>query len=222
MTQAARLFHINRRLHEGFSVTAASLEHELEVSRATIYRDIAVLRNQLNAPIAWDAEAKTYRLADGGQRFVLPGLWLGAEELYGLLTVINVAGAIDPGVTMPYQGRFRSLMKQLAAEHHIEMYGIHEKVTVALPKPPDAAKSALRVIGPALMLDIPVYVTIDQADGKAEHLVVPTRLDLRADGWWLRYTIGVQGPSAEVPVLRITDARRYSAQKRRAGVASVA
>jgi len=77
MSQAERLFHICRRLNEGARVSVPSLMDELEVSRATIFRDMEMLRDRLHAPLAWDADDGTYRLETGGNvdaRFILPGM----------------------------------------------------------------------------------------------------------------------------------------------------
>ncbi len=81
----------------------ASLQHlrdALEVSRATINRDLEYLRDRFNAPIDWDRDDGVYRLrphgADG-QRFELPGLWLDEREMLALLTMQRLVGELQPG-----------------------------------------------------------------------------------------------------------------------------
>lgn len=190
MSQAARLFHICRRLADGRTVTAQTLQDELEVARATVYRDIAVLKDQLNAPIEWDAMAESYRLATHGNLgdpFVVPGLWMTAQQLYGMLTVLNIASALDPGVAARFSSEYRGLLKRMMSEQRISGFGIDRKIAVELPLPGKAAQEAMQVIGPALMLDAPVRLF---AQGLGEHdgmLVVPLRLVLRHEGWWLDY-----------------------------------
>ena len=103
MSQAARLFHICRRLSLGQRVTAQSLQDVLEVSRATNFRDIAVLRDPLQAPIERDSDAESYRLEpsqDVGNRFVVPEMHMTARQVYGLLTLVQVASALDTRVAM--------------------------------------------------------------------------------------------------------------------------
>lgn len=190
MTQAARLFHICRRLQEGATVTVATLEEELEVARATIFRDMAVLRDQLNAPIVWDADRETYRLEAGGRvgpRFVMPGMWMEADELYGMLTVINLASALDPGVAAPFRKSYRHYLKKRLAHFNAPLYGLDRKIAVELPDAGDAAREAMSFIGPALMLGTPVRLHFDGL-GESEGLrVIPQRLVLRPDGWWLEF-----------------------------------
>ena len=62
---------------------------ELGCSRATLYRDIAFLRDALGAPIeSGEGEETSVRYAgDEGERFELPGLWLTSEELAALLAL---------------------------------------------------------------------------------------------------------------------------------------
>ena len=190
MSQAARLFHICRRLQEGARVTAASLAEELEVGRATIFRDIAVLRDQLNAPLVWDAEQETYRLSTDGQlgaRFVMPGMWMEAGEIYGMLTVINLASALDPGVAAPFRLRYRQYLKQRLEHFDAPLYGLDRKIAVELPDAGPAARDAMSFIGPALMLGTPVRLHVDGLGGAEGLRVVPQRLVLRPDGWWLEF-----------------------------------
>ena len=60
------------------SGAAAALQDELECSRATLYRDVAFLRDALGAPIeSGDGDEAAFRYEAGeGERFELPGLWL--------------------------------------------------------------------------------------------------------------------------------------------------
>src|SRR3546814_7291049 len=64
-----------------YPVTVARLRDELECSRASVYRDLAFLRDGLMAPVVGDGEAGFRYDADEGNRFELPGLWLNSDEL---------------------------------------------------------------------------------------------------------------------------------------------
>lgn len=216
MSQAARLFHICRRLQEGATVTVRSLELELEVGRATVFRDIALLRDQLNAPIVWDADRESYRLVNDGQvgpRFVMPGMWMEAQEIYGMLTVINLAGALDPGVAAPFRQAYRGYLKRRLAESGTPLYGLDTKIAVELPDAGDAAREAMAFIGPALMLETPVRLHFEGMGDETGLRVVPRRLVLKPDGWWLEFsrydsaTAGADAPEVEsIPLRRIVRA----------------
>lgn len=58
--QEVRLARLTQILQRGKSVSRSEIEDELEVSRATLTRDIATLRDQLNMPIAHDRETGGY------------------------------------------------------------------------------------------------------------------------------------------------------------------
>lgn len=206
MSQVARLFHICRRLQDGAVVTATSLAKELEVSRATVFRDIALLRDQLHAPLLWDTEAETFKLERSSgrdHRFMVPGLWMGAHELYGMLTVLNIAAAVDPGVAKPLYREFRRLLKHVASAQRIKVHGLDRKVIVEIPPPGDAAQEAMLVIGPALVLDLRVKIHAEGLSNPDGLLITPRRLRLRPDGWWLDYTSVDDEVPLSLPVANI-------------------
>ena len=76
-----------------------TLRAALEVSPATLKRDIQYLRDRLNAPIIWDRDAGGYRYekdrAPAGSQFELPGLWFNASEIHALLTMQHLLATLD-------------------------------------------------------------------------------------------------------------------------------
>jgi predicted DNA-binding transcriptional regulator YafY len=72
----------------------------LEVSRATLKRDLAYLRDRMGAPIEYDRFLGGYTLRQEGQdgrgdKHELPGLWFSERELYALLTAHQLLSDID-------------------------------------------------------------------------------------------------------------------------------
>jgi hypothetical protein len=69
MDRTERFHLIDMMLTQRGVVSFQTLLDRLEVSRATLKRDLEYLRNRLNAPIVWDREAGGYRFdrAEGGQ-----------------------------------------------------------------------------------------------------------------------------------------------------------
>lgn len=80
-------------------VSFDTLREALEVSPATLKRDIQYLRDRLNAPIIWDRDAGGYRFerdnAPAGSQFELPGLWFNASEIHALLTMQHLLATLD-------------------------------------------------------------------------------------------------------------------------------
>ena len=64
MDRTERFYKIERMLREQRVVTFATMMERLEVSRATLKRDLEYLRNRLHAPIEYDREAGGDRLSE--------------------------------------------------------------------------------------------------------------------------------------------------------------
>ena len=94
-----RVYRIDQLLHERRSITFQELLDRLGVSRATLKRDIAYMRDRLNAPIVYDKELTGYRLdkQGTGDQYELPGLWFSAQEIYALLTMQHLLVNLDTG-----------------------------------------------------------------------------------------------------------------------------
>ena len=101
MSQTERIYEIDRLLKSRSSVTSRSLRETLEVSSATLKRDLSYLRDRLNAPIIYDRNAGGYRLdrdtSAAGKSYELPGLWFSAAEIHALLTMQHLLSNLDSG-----------------------------------------------------------------------------------------------------------------------------
>ena len=62
MDRSERFYKIEDLLRERGSVTTAEFLRELEVSPATLKRDLEFMKNRHNAPIEWDRDTGGYRL----------------------------------------------------------------------------------------------------------------------------------------------------------------
>lgn len=101
MDRTERFYKIDQMINERKLVPFNDLQNELEVSRATLKRDLEYMRNRLNAPIIWDRDAGGYRFdkispSVGGQ-YELPGLWFNSTEVHALLTMQHLLANVDPG-----------------------------------------------------------------------------------------------------------------------------
>lgn len=102
MSNAERLYKIERLIRQRGHVAFQTLLDELEVSRATLKRDLEYLRSRLGAPIVYDRELNGYRLDEGvrGARHELPGLWFDERELYSLLAAHQLLASLDDDGTL--------------------------------------------------------------------------------------------------------------------------
>ncbi|WP_440223993.1 helix-turn-helix transcriptional regulator [Dokdonella sp. MW10] len=121
MDRYERILTLHRILKSArYPVAHTRIQDELGCSRATMYRDIAFLRDALGAPIESDPDNAAIRYAaDEGDRFELPGLWLTSEELAALLALNELLGRSDPGILAgalaPFRARIESLLSDQAS-----------------------------------------------------------------------------------------------------------
>lgn len=127
MSMNERIYKIDQLLSERRVVTIAELLERLEVSKATLKRDLALMRDRMNAPIIFDKELGGYRFdknaATHGVPYELPGLWFSAEEIHALLTMHHLISDLDTSGLLgshiqPLQSRLTALLG--AADDSVE------------------------------------------------------------------------------------------------------
>lgn len=85
----------NRRTAIGLE----DLEARLECTRATVFRTIAVLRDQLYAPVVHDSKLGGWYYDKTSEGiYELPGLWLSAAELQALVVIQNLLHDLGGGL----------------------------------------------------------------------------------------------------------------------------
>jgi predicted DNA-binding transcriptional regulator YafY len=120
MDRYERILTLHRLLKSAhYPVPLPRLMDELECSRATLYRDIAFLRDGLGAPVqSAVGEQASFRYEAGqGDSFELPGLWLTSDELAALLALNELIGRSDPGVLAGALAPFKSRIERLLSDH---------------------------------------------------------------------------------------------------------
>lgn len=124
MDRTERFYKIELLLRSRGRVSFETLRQELDVSTATLRRDLQYLRDRLNAPIVYDAHHNGYRFDTAtarGDRHELPGLWFSENEIHALLTMHQLlAGLDDDGVLarhlQPMMERLQGMLGTDAAE----------------------------------------------------------------------------------------------------------
>ena len=94
----ARLYRIEALIRSRGHVSFQALLNELEVSPATLKRDLEYLRSRMGAPIEYDRIARGYCFGAEGEADTwqeLPGLWFNESELYSLLTAQQLLASLD-------------------------------------------------------------------------------------------------------------------------------
>jgi len=112
MDRTERFYRIELLIKRQSGVSFDQLLTELEVSPATLKRDLQYLRDRMDAPIVYARDENVYRFADGaavaanggpsvrpgtGKTHELPGVWFSEKELHALLTMHQLIAGLDDG-----------------------------------------------------------------------------------------------------------------------------
>ena len=131
MANAARLYRIETLIRAHGLVSFKTLLDELEVSPATLKRDLEYLRSRMGAPIEYDALGNGYRFgaAFASTKHELPGLWFDEAELYSLLMAQQLLAGLDSDGMLS-----RHLQPLLDRIHHLLGSGEGEAAAARLMK----------------------------------------------------------------------------------------
>lgn len=119
MGRTERLLKLANLLRSRSKMRFDQLLERLEVSPATLKRDLKYLREQLGTPIEYDPFERSYQV--GGSRKhapqELPGLWVSESNLRALLLAQRLLGEIDPsGGLAPGLGSFTRRVESMLAK----------------------------------------------------------------------------------------------------------
>ncbi len=192
MNQTERFYKIDQMISGRRVVAFQEMLDALEVSRATLRRDLEYMRNRLNAPIIFDRAAGGYRFetdppALGGQ-YELPGLWFSSSEIHALLTMQHLLANLDPGgILMPHIKPLMARLNALLGTAEGTADEIRRRVVVV-----GVGRRRLRLdhferVGSALLHRKRLHITY-QSKGKdetTEREVSPQRLVHYRENWYL-------------------------------------
>jgi len=104
MNRTERLYKICRLLRQAGRMRFGDLQAELEVSKATLKRDLEYLRSRMQVPIVWSRDDGCYRLLEPDPQHAtqheLPGMWFSAAEIHALLTMQQLLSDLDVGAVL--------------------------------------------------------------------------------------------------------------------------
>jgi len=212
MARTQRITRINALLSRPQGATLAQMMEELEVSRATVNRDLQTMRDEMNAPIVWDRYRGIYRIepnGNAGPACMVPGLWLTPAQAYAVLTLNNMVEKIAPNVLGPFLMPMRGLLKNLLCDADFPLHGLDRKIEIDMPDMPAIGDLDFENLVEALVQEQPARFVIRTRSG-LEHTLSGTPLKLRitATGW----SILVRHRSAPEPVtVDVADIRKVMA-----------
>jgi len=190
MNKPERIFKIEQMIAARKVVSFREMLDELEVSPATLKRDLEYLRSRMKTPIDYDRDANGYRFAGAGgvpARVEFPGLWFNASEAAALLTMQHLLSELQPGLLRrhiePLNERLRALLE--SADHSFEEIQrrvriLHMGRRAALPKFFEIAANALLN---RRQLQIGYYARANNET--TERIISPQRLICYRETWYL-------------------------------------
>jgi predicted DNA-binding transcriptional regulator YafY len=188
MDRYERILSLHRILKTArYPVTVARLQDELECSRATVYRDLAFLRDALMAPVVGDGEAGFRYDAEDAERFELPGLWLTSDELHALLAAQQLLSRSSGGVLSGALAPLQSRIDKLLAEHATGERWPVERVRVIPHRGRRMDEHAFRNVCSAVLQrkQLSFEYRARSTDEKTRRLVSPQRITHYRDNWYL-------------------------------------
>ncbi len=164
------------------------LMRDLSCSRASVYRDIAYLRDVLGAPIEASEDPKGFVYsAEEGQRFELPGLWLSSDELHALLATHQLLTRTAPGVLSTALAPLKTRIDSLLAEQTGGKRFPVERVRVIAQATRDLDEAAFRAIATAVLerRRLQFEYRARSTDAPTRRDVSPQRITHYRDNWYL-------------------------------------
>ena len=190
MDRTERFYTIDRLLRSRQGTTLRAMMEEMEVSRATVRRDLEYMRDRLAAPIFWDNEARCYRYesdAAAEDRYALPGLWFNASEVHALLTMEHLLSSLQPGLLEPHIEPLRSRIRRLldTGDHPAEE--VTRRIRVLHMAARQADSEVFGVISHALLRRQRLELEhLNRRTGEVTRRAVsPQRLAHYRDNWYL-------------------------------------
>ena len=192
MSTLERLYQIDQLLAERAAVSRQELLARLGVSWATLKRDLAYLRDRLNAPIVYDRDLGGYRFEKErprvGPQYELPGLWFSAEEIHALLTMQHLLSHLDSGGLLgpqiqPLLARLTGLLG--AADNPAEE--VQRRIRILSVGAREFHLDHFQAVGSALLRRrrLTIRYHARGSDEVTEREVSPQRLVHYRDNWYL-------------------------------------
>ncbi len=187
MNRAERIYRLHAMLKASRPVSLQALIEKLEVSHATIKRDLAYMRDFMGAPIDYDRSANGYRYKLDADDFELPGLWFNETELFALLATEQLLESVQPGFLTPWIGPLKSRIRKLLEHsgHHSEIVTTRIRLQPMAQRP--VRQDLFGQAASAVLAEQPLEIKYHgrQRAKTTQRRIHPYRLLHYRDNWYL-------------------------------------
>lgn len=187
MSEVVRLYRYKSLLSGRTAVSAEDLMASLEVSRATLKRDIAKLRDQLHVPIEFNRELGGYRMEQGHTDSELPGLWFSQEEILSLVTIQHLLEQLEPGLLGTKLQPLQKRLSQLMDKHGLASQDVAKRIRIVHAGKRQVVAKSFELVAAATFAAkrLKIWHFNRQNGITTEREVSPQRLVHYRDNWYL-------------------------------------
>ena len=193
MDRTERFYKIELLLRSRGCVRFDALRGELDVSPATLKRDLQYLRDRMAAPIVYDRDAGGYRFEAEGSaaqpvQHELPGLWFSEHEIHALLTMHQLlAGLDDDGVLSRHLQPLTDRLQRLLGADTGEARELMRRVKVIATARRRVPSRHFELLGSVLIKRRRVWLRYFKRSDRSEseREVSPQRLVNYRNTWYL-------------------------------------
>ncbi|HEX7690098.1 MAG TPA: WYL domain-containing protein [Burkholderiaceae bacterium] len=201
MDRTERFYRIELLIKRQSGVSFEQLLAELEVSPATLKRDLQYLRDRMDAPIVYARDENVYRFADGAgvttqvagrtglvKQHELPGVWFSEKELHALLTMHQLIAGLDDGGVLgrhlqPLLDKLHGMLGASGDEAQALMRRVRIANPARRPVPSRFFEEAVSAVLSRRRLAITYYTRGKRAE--SERVLSPQRLLHYRNTWYL-------------------------------------
>src|ERR1700761_3443636 len=170
------------------AISFEDLRAKLECSKATLHRLLVILRDQLNAPVAFDKAMNGYRYThpDKAEAFELPGLWFTPAELQPLVILQRLLQDLGGGLLEEHLGPLTNRLDELMRHGRLNLGEAPNRLRFPA--------MAARPVGPAFQTAASATLQRKQLriqyfsrgrDEHSERTVSPQRITHYRESWYL-------------------------------------
>ena len=161
---------------------------KLECSKSTLHRAINSLKDHLNAPVVFDADAGGYKYGkpETGEAFELPGLWFTAHELQALALMQRLIKDAGGGLLEEHFGALAKRLDELTKHQHLNLGEAAQRLRFpAIAARP--AGAAFNTVAQATLKRQKLWLEYHarSTDEVTERTVSPQRIVHYREAWYL-------------------------------------
>lgn len=190
MDKFDRIFHLHVILSARRTpIPLEDLMARLECSKSTLHRAINALKDYLNAPVIFDANAGGYRYARqhaGSETYELPGLWFTPRELQALAVMQRLLKDAGGGLLEDHLGPLTRRLTQLTQHQRLNLGEAQSRLRFPSIGARPARQGFDTVVAATLQRrKLWIEYHARSTDARSERTISPQRITHYRETWYL-------------------------------------